>query len=372
MNFKVPFLDLGAPYQELKQELDAAYRRVMDSGWFVLGEEVGAFEEEFATYCEAKHCIGVSNGLDALRLLLEAYGIGEGDEVIVPSHTFIATWLAVSQVGATPVPVEPDIKTCNIDPKLIGEAITNQTKAIIPVHLYGQPADMDPIMKIAAENNLIVIEDAAQAHGALYKGRKTGSLGHAAAFSFYPGKNLGAMGDGGAVTTHDDEIAERVRTISNYGSRGKYKHELKGCNARLDELQAAFLRVKLTKLDEWNDRRSKLAQNYLRVLAVNDELVLPFTEDYLHSAWHLFTISYPQRDELQHRLQNCGIGTLIHYPIPPHRQRAYRHLAHKAGDFPVAEKISSELVSLPIGPHFATEQQEYVIKELQASLQALA
>ena len=217
MNVKVPFLDLGAAYLELKEELDAAYYRVMNSGWFVLGKEVQAFEEEFAAYCEAKHCVGVSNGLDALRLILEAYGIGEGDEVIVPSHTFIATWLAVSQTGAVPVPVEPDIKTCNIDPNLIEAAMTKKTKAIIPVHLYGQPANIDPIMKIAAENNLVVIEDAAQAHGARYKGRKTGSLGHAAAFSFYPGKNLGAMGDGGAVTTNDDEIAEKVRVLSNYG-----------------------------------------------------------------------------------------------------------------------------------------------------------
>ena len=361
MNMKVPFLDLGAAYQELKDELDAAYQRVMNSGWFILGEEVEAFEAEFATYCEAKHCIGISNGLDALRLILEAYGIGEGDEVIVPSHTFIATWLAVSQTGAVPVPVEPDIRTCNIDPNLITAAITKKTKAIIPVHLYGQPADIDPIMKIAADNNLVVIEDAAQAHGARYKGRKTGSLGHAAAFSFYPGKNLGALGDGGAVTTNDEEIAEKVRMLSNYGSRQKYSHEVKGFNARLDELQAAFLRVKLCKLDEWNTRRVRLANLYLGGLEETDALTLPAVPDFAEPVWHLFTIRHPKRDQLQAHLAKQGIGSLIHYPITPGATKAYAD-NQVLSRYPRAEEISQTTLSLPIGPHLKSAKLQGVLK----------
>ena len=363
MNVKVPFLDLGAAYLELKEELDAAYQRVMNSGWFVLGKEVQAFEEEFAAYCETKHCVGVSNGLDALRLILEAYGIGEGDEVIVPSHTFIATWLAVSQTGAVPVPVEPDIKTCNIDPNLIEAAMTKKTKAIIPVHLYGQPANIDPIMKIAAENNLVVIEDAAQAHGARYKGRKTGSLGHAAAFSFYPGKNLGAMGDGGAVTTNDDEIAEKVRVLSNYGSRKKYHHDMKGLNNRLDELQAAFLRVKLKKLDEWNDRRSSLANLYLAELEGISNLTPPATLDFADSVWHLFAIRHPERDRLQAHLTAQGIVTLIHYPIPPYAATAYAR-DQEWMKKPLSDEIVRTTLSLPIGPHMASAQIQSVSKAI--------
>ena len=259
---QVPFLDLGRLHQSIRAPLDAAYHRVMDSGWFIMGPELEAFEAEFAQYCEVKHCIGVGNGLEALHLLLRAYGIGPGDEVIVPSNTFIATWLAVTQCGATPVPVEPDVNTHNIDPALIAAAITPRTRAIMPVHLYGQPADMDPINEIAAKHGLIVIEDAAQAQGARYKGRRTGSLGHAAGTSFYPGKNLGALGDGGAVLTSDDAIADKVRQLRNYGSKIKYQHDLAGYNSRLDEMQAAFLRVKLTVLDDWNALRSEIADQY--------------------------------------------------------------------------------------------------------------
>ena len=350
--------------------MDQAYQRVMNSGWYILGKEVAVFEKEFAAYCGVKHCIGLSNGFDALRLLLEAYGIGEGDEVIVPSHTFIATWLAVSHVGAVPVPVEPGIMTYNIDPKLIMAAITNKTKAIIPVHLYGQPADTDPIIKTATEHNLIVIEDAAQAHGARYKGRKTGSLGHAAAFSFYPGKNLGALGDGGAVTTNDDEVAEKIRMLSNYGSRQKHNYELKGFNARLDELQAAFLRVKLSKLDEWNNRRADTTEHYVHELGGIEDLVLPYAPDYVNPVWHLFPIRHPKRDELQAHLANHGIGTLIHYPTPPHLQNAYKDLGYAGGDFPIAEQISSQILSLPVGPHLTQEKQDYVVNALQSLLRS--
>jgi dTDP-4-amino-4,6-dideoxygalactose transaminase len=360
----VPFFDLQSGHLELKGELDAAYQRVMASGWYILGSEVSAFEEEYSAYCDTKHCIGVSNGLDALRLILQAYGIGQGDEVIVPSNTFIATWLAVSQTGATPVPVEPDMLTYNIDPALISLAITNKTKAIIPVHLYGQAADMDPIMEIANNHNLVVIEDTAQAHGGTYKGKKVGSIGYAAAFSFYPVKNLGAMGDGGAVTTNDDQIADKVRSLSNYGSSQKYHHEVKGCNARLDELQAAFLRVKLRKLDAWNNRRIEIAGVYLEGLNNPGGLHLPFLLDITSPVWHLFVIQHRDRDWLQAKLSKAGIETLIHYPIPPHLQKAYAGMGFKVGDFPVAESVANNVLSLPVGPHLTREQQDYVIEEL--------
>src|SRR3954470_15148528 len=273
-SMKVPFLDFVGPYEELKPELDEAYFRFMRSAWYILGKEVEAFEKKYAQYCGSKYCIGVANGLEALHLVLRAYGIGAGDEVIVPSNTYIATWLAVSYADATPVPVEPDPRTPNIDPARIEAALTSRTKAIMPVHLYGQPADMDPIMAIAEKHGLKVIEDNAQAQGALYKGRRTGSLGHAAGHSFYPGKNLGALGDAGAVTTDDAALADRVRTLRNYGSKKKYYNDLKGYNSRLDELQAAFLRVKLKKLDEWNQRRRAIAELYLSRMS-SSELVLP-------------------------------------------------------------------------------------------------
>ena len=348
---KVPFLDLKAQYLELQGELDAAYRRVMDSGWYLLGAELEAFESEFARYCEVRHCIGVGNGLDSLHLILRACGIGAGDEVIVPSNTYIATWLAVTYAGATPVPVEPDPGTCNIDPSRIEGAVTRRTKAILPVHLYGQPADMDPINEIASRHGLRVFEDAAQAHGARYRGRRTGGLGDAAGFSFYPGKNLGAFGDGGAITTNDDELAQRVRMLRNYGSRVKYHHELQGFNSRLDELQAALLRVKLARLDEWNGRRKTVAASYLELLQGNKNLVLPRVPDGIEPVWHLFVIRNAQRDALQKRLADNGVGTLIHYPIPPHLQGAYRDLNLHQGEFPIAEALHREVLSLPIGPH---------------------
>ena len=363
----VPFLDLKAPHRELYPELDAAYDRVLNSGWFILGKEVEAFEREFAAYCEADHCIGVGNGLEALHLILRAYGIGPGDEVIVPANTYIATWLAVSYAGARPVPVEPDARTYNLDPALIEAAITPATKAILPVHLYGQPADMDPINTIAARHGLKVVEDAAQAHGARYKGRRVGGLGDAAGFSFYPGKNLGALGDGGAVVTNDSELAERVRVLRNYGSRVKYHNEIKGFNSRLDELQAALLRVKLPVLDEWNQRRRDAAARYLDGLA-GSELGLPSIPDWAEPVWHLFVVRHPQRDALQQRLQQAGIGTMIHYPVPPHLQPAYAELGYSAGAFPISEAMHREVLSLPMGPQLTAAQLEAVMMAMQASV----
>ena len=347
----IPFLDIKASYLELKDEFDAAYRRVMDSGWVLLGKETEALEREFAAYCEAKHCIAVGNGLDALQLVLRAWDIGPGDEVIVPAHTFIATWLAVSNVGATPVPVEPNERTYNIDVHRIEAAITAKTKAIIPVHLYGQPADMDPIMALAAKHGLKVLEDNAQAQGARYKGKRTGSLGHAAATSFYPGKNLGAFGDAGAVTTNDDDLADRVRMLRNYGSKVKYQHELAGVNSRIDELQAAFLRVKLAHLDEWNARRKKITSLYLSQLSsLNAQLILPFVPDWADPVWHLFVVRHPRRDALQEHLTAEGIQTLIHYPVPAHRSGAYAYLGIPASSLPLCERLSAEVLSLPISP----------------------
>ncbi|QDV65935.1 DegT/DnrJ/EryC1/StrS family aminotransferase [Crateriforma conspicua] len=364
----IPFLELKPAYLELKDEFDAAYHRVMDSGWYLLGEELSSLEAEYAAYCETDHCVGVGSGLDALMLALRAYDIGPGDEVIVPSHTFIATWLAVSQCGATPVPVEPRSDTGNIDVEKIPAAITANTKAIIPVHLYGQPADMDPIMELATQHDLIVIEDAAQAQGARYKGRRVGSLGHAAAHSFYPGKNLGAFGDGGAVTTTDPKLAERIRSLRNYGARVKYHYDEPGFNSRLDELQAAFLRVKLRHLDEWNQRRRDLAGLYfteLSPLATRHSLLLPTVPDWADPVWHLFVIRTPQRDALREHLQQHGIGTQIHYPIPPHASEAYRDLGYSPDDFPIAKQLADEVLSLPMGPQLTADQVRDVVETIQ-------
>lgn len=346
----IAFLDLKAPHDELRAELRAVFERVLDSGWYILGNEVKQFEREFAEYCEAEHCIGVGNGLDALHLILRGYDIGAGDEVIVPSNTYIATWLAASYVGATPIPVEPDERTYNIDPARIEAAITPRTKAIVAVHLYGQPADMNAINAIAKKHNIKVIEDAAQAHGARYKGRRVGALGDAAGFSFYPGKNLGAIGDGGAVTTNDAELAKKIRVLGNYGSQVKYRNEVKGYNSRLDELQAAFLRTKLKTLDTWNTRRKAIAADYLCEMA-GCNLVLPFVPEWADPVWHLFVVRSQQRETLQATLQQHGVATMIHYPIPPHLQPAYAELSYKQGDFPIAEVIHREVLSLPIGPH---------------------
>jgi dTDP-4-amino-4,6-dideoxygalactose transaminase len=361
---KVPFLDFYAPYLELKAELDAAYQRVMESGWYILGKEVEAFENEFAVYCETKHCIGVGNGLEALHLILRAMEIGVGDEVIVPANTYIASWLAVSQVGATLVPVEPDEQTYNINPSLIENAITEKTKAIMAVHLYGQPADMDAINEIAARHNLKVIEDAAQGHGARYKNRRVGSLGDAAGFSFYPTKNLGAIGDAGAVTTNNPELADKIRLLRNYGSRVKYENEIQGYNSRLDELQAAFLRVKLAKLDEWNARRVKIAEKYLKTLSKNPHLMLPSIPNWAEPVWHLFVVRHPNRYNLEQHLKKNGIATLIHYPIPPHLSDAYVGEGWGLDSFSVSERLSREILSLPMGSHVNEEQIEAVTRTL--------
>ncbi len=370
---KIPFLDLRAINQDLREELLDAFERVLASGWYILGDEVQQFEKEFATYCEATYCVGVGNGLEALHLILRAYGIGAGDEVIVPANTYIATWLAVTYAGAKPVPVEPNERTYNLDPNRIEAAITSRTRAIIAVHLYGQPADMDAINAVAKKYGLKVIEDAAQAHGARYKGRRVGSLGDAAGFSFYPGKNLGALGDGGAVTTNDTQLADKVRVLSNYGSRIKYRNEIKGFNSRLDELQAAFLRTKLKRLDAWNEQRKAQASEYLQrlsfLLGENDEsaneITLPFVPVWADPVWHLFVIRSKKRDALQQHLTEQGIGTLIHYPIPPHLQSAYADLGFAENNFPITEKIHREVLSLPIGPHLdsqAVTQVANVIK----------
>ncbi len=360
---RIPFLDLKAIHQSVRPELEAAFRRVVDSGWFVLGPELEAFEAEFAAYCRVKYCIGVGNGLEALYLILRAHGIGPGDEVIVPANTFIATWLAVSQCGATPVPVEPDPSTYNIDAARIDAAITQRTRAIMPVHLYGQPADMDAIIAIAAKHGLAVIEDAAQAQGARYKGRPTGSLGHAAGTSFYPGKNIGALGDGGAVLTNDAEIAEKIRRLRNYGSEIKYKHEMIGHNSRLDELQAALLRVKLKMLDQWNQQRKEIAKIYFSRLA-ELSIDLPHVPNWADPIWHLFVIRSQRRHALQSFLEAHGVGTMIHYPTPPYRQPCYAERAW--GEFRITDRLSSEILSLPLYPGMSEEQVSYVVETIEA------
>ena len=362
---KVPFLEVKPGYEELRDEFDAAYHRVMDSGSYLLGKELEQFEREFAVYCQANYCVGVGNGLEALHLILRAYEIGVGDEVIVPSNTFIATWLAGSYAGAIPVPVEPNLETFNIAPERLEASITSKTRAIMPVHLYGQPADMDPILSIAQKHGLKVIEDNAQAHGARYKGRRTGSLGDAAAISFYPAKNIGAFGDAGAVTTNDVDVADRVRRLRNYGSNRKYVNQCQGYNSRLDELQAAFLKVKLKKLDEWNDRRRAIAARYLTELKAMPDLKLPFVPEWAEPVWHLFAIRHPSRDEIQASLTRADVGTLIHYPIPPHLSEAYAGAGWNSGDFPIAEEIAKTELSLPIGPHLGSKEQEIAIRAVR-------
>lgn len=361
----IPFLDLRAINNNHREALEAAFRRVLDSGWFIMGQELETFEFEFAEYCEARHCIGVGNGLEALHLILRAMEIGSGDEVIVPANTYIATWLAVSYAGAMPVPVEPLEATYNLDPELIEAAITPRTKAILAVHLYGQPADMDPIIEIARRHGLKVIEDAAQAHGARYKGRRCGSLGEAAGFSFYPGKNLGALGDGGAVTTNDDTLAERIRVLRNYGSKVKYHNDVKGYNSRLDELQAALLREKLKGLDGENARRAELAARYSELLGETG-LVLPFVPSWASPAWHLYVVRCPLRDRLQAHLHASGVGTMIHYPIPPHLQPAYAELGLTRGMFPISEAIHDTALSLPMGSHLCVDDVSQVVSHISA------
>jgi dTDP-4-amino-4,6-dideoxygalactose transaminase len=365
----IPFLELKPSYEECRAEFDAAYHRVMDSGWYLLGSELKAFESEFASYCGSKHCIGVGNGLDAIHLILRCLDIGPGDEVIVPSHTFIASWLGVTFSGATPVPVEVDPHTFNINTALIEAAITERTKAILVVHLYGQTADMDPILEIARRRGLKLVEDAAQAQGARYKGRLAGSMGDAAAFSFYPGKNLGAFGDAGAITTDDDALAESLRGLRNYGSKEKYKHDEVGLNSRLDELQAAFLRVKLRHLDEWNERRKKIASRYLLELEnISPKLNLPHVPSWASPVWHLFVISHPERDLIQKKLSEEGISTLIHYPIPPHQTGAYANMKFPDAGFPIAEELSKSVLSIPIGPHLKETQIKEIISSIMRTV----
>lgn len=360
----IPFLDLGASYRELKPQIDAAVTRVLDSGWYILGPEVEAFEAEWAAYCEARHAVGLANGLDALILALRALDIGPGDEVIVPSNTFIATWLAVSAVGAVPVPVEPDAATHNIDPALIEAAITPRTRALMPVHLYGQPADLDPILEIARRHGLKVIEDAAQAHGARYKGKRIGAHSDVVCWSFYPGKNLGALGDGGAITTDDAALAKRIALLRNYGSQQRYVNEEKGSNSRLDPIQAAVLRVKLEHLDEWTERRRVIAAAYHDGLRESG-LILPHVPDWAEPVWHLYVVRTQERAALQARLQDAGITTLIHYPIPPHRQAAYADCGIAADTLPIATRFADEVLSLPMGPQLTAADTRSVIASLR-------
>ncbi len=366
----IPFLDLKSINLAQRDELVAAFAGVLDSGWYVMGEELKRFESEYADYCEAAHCVGVGNGLDALGLALRALGVGPGDEVIVPSNTYIATWLAVSHLGATPVPVEPAPGTFNIDPAQVERHITARTRAIMPVHLYGVPADLAPLLEVARRHGLKVVEDAAQAHGARYRGQRIGAHGDAVAWSFYPGKNLGALGDGGAVTTNDPELAERVRMLRNYGSKVKYHNEVVGTNSRLDELQAALLRVKLRRLDADNARRGEIAAHYLRGLSGLRErsLVLPAVAPDVDSAWHVFVVRHPERDRLAQRLAERGIGTVIHYPIAPHRQPAYASLGLPAGSLPESEAMHAQVLSLPMGPTQSDAQTADVIAALHAAL----
>lgn len=354
----INFLDLKKLNSFYQPEINAAIAKVLDSGWYILGNEVSAFEGEFAEYCQVKHCIGVANGLDALHLILRAYNIGPGDEVIVPANTFIATWLAVSHTGAKPVPVEPDGQTYNINPSLIQAAITPRTKAIIPVHLYGQPADMDAINMIAHKNGLRVIEDAAQAHGARYDGKRVGSLGDAAGFSFYPGKNLGALGDGGAITTNDDELAGLLRKLRNYGSSIKYHHDVLGFNSRLDEIQAAVLRVKLKYLDHDNEKRRKIAAIYTKKLK-NSGLILPQVLEKVEPVWHLMVVRTENRVALQAALTNANIGNLVHYPIACHQQLAYARESWP--QLPLSEKLSDQVLSLPIAPYLENSEIDQVV-----------
>lgn len=354
----IRFLDLAAAHAELQTEIDAAVRRVMESGWYLLGNELRDFESAFAAACSKTYCVGVGSGLDALELGLRALGVQARDEVIVPSNTYIATWLAVSRVGAVPVPVEPDPATMNIDPTRIASAISARTKVIVPVHLYGAPADSAAIASIAQEHDVRVLEDAAQAHGARYQGAPVGGFADAVAWSFYPGKNLGAYGDGGAITTNDDEVAETVRALRNYGSSVKYVNRVKGINSRLDEIQAAILHVKLGHLDSWNERRRRIAAMYTKELSP-EVVSTPRHPTGMESSWHLFPVRSDRRDELQKWLGSLGIETLIHYPIPPHRQGAYAEMSRLS--FPISEEIHMTELSLPIGPHLTVPEAMRVV-----------
>ena len=360
---KIPFVTFKPLEAELDKELRDAFNRVFTRSWYIEGAEDEAFEKAFAEYCDSKYCVGVGNGLDALFLALKALGVGDGDEVIVPSNTYIATALAVTYVGATPVFVEPDIRTFNIDPSRIEEKITDKTKAIMPVHLYGQPCDMDPILAIAKKHNLYIIEDCAQAHGATYKRKVIGSFGDVAGFSFYPGKNLGALGDAGAILTNKKELANKIRALGNYGSDYKYHHIYKGNNSRLDEMQAAFLAAKLPHLNKMNEERRRIAQMYMDGIN-NPEVILPYVPEDMVPVWHIFGVRCKRRDELEKFLDAAGIGTNKHYPIPMHLQECYGDLGFKEGDFPIAEEISATELSLPMYYGMTDEEVQYVIDKV--------
>jgi len=364
----VPFLDIPAIYKELKDELDPAIASVVTKGHFISGEEVGLFEKAFARYCGVKHCVTVGNGLDALRLLLFAYEIGKKDEVIVPANTYIATVLSINQVGATPVLVEPDEKTFNLDPKRIEEKITKRTKGVIAVDLYGQTASMREIGRICKKHKLVLIEDAAQAQGALHYGKKAGSLGDSAGFSFYPGKNLGAFGDAGAVTTNDATIADYVRMAGNYGSKIKYFNSIKGYNSRMDTLQAAVLLTKLKHLDRWNAKRRKLAGYYLSHMnpLKNPQFILPFVSPENEPIWHVFVVRIKKREQFIRYMTRKGIGTLIHYPLPVYKQKAYAELKSLKKRYPLTSKLSDEIVSIPMGPHVTGKQASYVVETVNS------
>ena len=357
---KVPFVSFLPMEHELDKDIREAFDRVYTRSWYIGGQEDSNFEKAFAAFCGTDFCVGTGNGLDALMLALKALGIHEGDEVIVPSNTYIATALAVTYIGATPVFVEPDIRTFDIDPSRIEDAITDKTKAIMPVHLYGQPCEMEPILALAEKYRLYVVEDCAQAHGATYKGKTIGSFGHAAGFSFYPGKNLGALGDAGAVVTNDKELADKVRALGNYGSDYKYHHIYKGNNSRLDEMQAAFLAAKLPHLDRMNEERRRIAQRYLEEIE-NPEIILPYVNPDTVPVWHVFAVRCKHRDELEKFLNENDIGTNKHYPIPMHLQECYKDLGYKKGDFPIAEEISETELSLPMYYGMTDDEVQYVI-----------
>jgi len=360
---QVPFLNLKASYLEIREELDEELLNFYKTGQYIGGSKLHAFENKFSAYVEAESCVGVANGLQALELSLKALEIGEGDEVIVPSHTFIATWLAVTNCGATPIPIECDLDTYSISMQKIEEAVTKKTKAIIPVHLYGQPVDLDPIIDLARFHNLYVVEDAAQAHGALYKSKRIGGHGDIVAWSFYPGKNLGAFGDGGAITTNNLMLADKIRSLSNYGSKKKYIHDAVGVNSRLDPIQAVILDIKLKYLDSWNDRRRKIAKRYLAGLK-DCGLILPDQFDKENGVWHLFPIRTNKRDNLISALKKEEIDSMIHYPIPPHKQKAYAN-QFIGWELPIAEQMASQLLSLPIGPHLELDQVSFVIDRIK-------
>lgn len=361
---RVPFLSLNDSYNQYSNEINIAIEAVLQSGRYIGGPILENFERNFAGYTNAKYCVGLANGLDALEISLRALGISDGDEVIVPSNTFIATWLAVSNAGASPIPVEPNLKNYSIDVSKIEQAITKKTKAIIPVHLYGQPADMDQIIQIAKKYNIYIVEDAAQAHGATYKEKKIGSHGDVVAWSFYPGKNLGAFGDAGAITTNNKSLADKIRVIGNYGSKEKYVNISMGVNSRLDPIQAAVLDIKLKYLDSWTEIRKSIAKKYLEEINLCN-LILPSDIDAQNSAWHLFIVRHTQRDEFMSFLKTKGIETLIHYPIPPHKQKIYQEQYSKL-NLSISERIANELVSLPIGPHMLNDQVEYVIEQVNS------